>query len=529
VYLGVVFLFVISGALAGTLIGGGLLFAASPYLSASLPVAFTPEWPWSAMARAFFVALMMGAAFVAAPVLRFSRVNPLSLFGATEDNSPPPPKRDWLTIGTIWTITILAIPLGWREKIAAAGILAAAAIIYGLSVAIAGASEPLARRCPPPFSWGLLAIARNRRQTAAGIVSFSIGMALLIGILNIESNFAARIDDTLRREAPTLYFIGIREEQEQALREAITDISPTARLRTIPFLRGRIVSIGGRAADTIEAPDNLRWILRGDRGLTWTIGGDYIGASQVSAGKLWNENIDAPQISFDAEAGEAFGMELGDTLELNILGRRWSGIVTSFRDIDWQSFDINFVIMMNQRPFGNAPYSLMGAAFLPPADETLVKLALAKQFPNVTPLSTGTAFELIKRLLRSISFLLQLSALFLLVSGIPVVVAALMDGQRRRADEATTLRLLGASTKTLALKGFTEFAAMAGVALLPALIFGLLASKLIVEFIFELKWQLSGGNPFIVVAAGIILFLIAGCLSVIHRMKQSPLALMRND
>ncbi len=530
VYLKMAALFIVSGAIIGAFIGATLLFWFSPYLSSSLPLKLSPEWPWSALLKAIIVATAMGAAFIILPVLRAGRVNPLTLFKADDNDSTPLTKRDFLIGACLWTAVFVIIPLSYREKIAAIGILGAAAIIYALSVLCARfAGAAVFKTMPPAISWGLLAISRNRHQTASGIVSLSIGMALLIAILNMEGNFSARIDDTLRQQAPTFYLVGIQQGQEEELEKTLVAAVPNATLRSIPFIRGRIKSIGGRDADTIDAPDSLNWILNGSRGLTWTGDDGYIGASQVSEGTLWDKNEQRPQASFDAEAAEAFGMKLGDELVINILGEPLTVIITSLRDINWQSFDINFVIILDRRPFGSIPYSLMGTTFTPPKDESAAKLAVVRKFPNITPISTGAVFDMAQRLLKNISLLLQAAAIFMLIGAAPVVIAALMDGQRRRVRDAITLRLLGAPISSLIGKGLTEFATIAAVALLPALIFGMLASKLTVEHIFELEWQINRGSPLLVAAAGFILFSLIGSFSIAKWVRQPPLAVIRND
>lgn len=531
VYLMIAALFIMGGAIVGAALGAGMSYWAAPHLSAALPLPLQPQWPWLAFFKALFVAGATGAAFAVLPILRSARVNPLALFKAegNEQDAPPYTKQDALWAAMVWIPALLLIPLEWREKAAAAGILAAAGLLYTLSLFCAKAAGAASAKVPPPMSWGLSAIARNRKQTAAGVVSLGIGMALLAAILNIEGNFAARIHDTLKVEAPTFYLMGARKEQKEPLQDALAEVSAQSRLRAIPFLRGKIAAIGGRPSETIEAPPDFRWILGSDRALTWTGDGGYIGASEVVQGTLWDPQETRPQASFDREAAEAFGVSVGDELELSILGRRLTTVITNLRDINWQSFDINFVVILDGQPFGSAPYSLMGAAFVPPALETEAKLALVREFPNITPIAMSAVFDIGRRLLQNISLLLQAAAVFMLIGAAPVVAASLMDGQRRRVRDAVSLRLLGAPSRALVLKGFAEFAAMAAAALLPALAFGLLFGNLVVEHIFDLQWRLSDGSPLVAAVLGIAAFVAIGCWSIAKWVKQPPLPLIRNE
>ena len=530
VYLKIASLFIVGGALMGAFAGSLLLFWAAPYLSSSLPLSLSPQWPWMAFAKSFFSALLMGCAFVVPPALRAARTNPLTLFkaGGNEQDSPPYSRRDFTIGAIVWVFTLLLLPLGLREKIAALCILAAAGVLYGLSILCAHFAGTMSRRVSPAGAWGLAAVARNRKQTAAGVVSLGVAMALLIATLNIKSNFAARIDDTLRQQAPTFYLMGVRQSQGEPLREMLKELNPDTLLRTIPFLRGKIKSLGGRAAEDIDAPSDKRWILSGSRGITWTEDGSYIGASEVTKGELWDKNETRPQASFDEEAAAAFGIGVGDELVLNILGEPLTVVITSLREINWQSFDINFVIILDRQPFGSAPFSLMGAAFMPPDAEAEAKIAIPQNFPNVTPIAMSTVFDIGRRLLENISLLLQAAAAFMLAGTIPAVVASLMDGQRRRTHDAVTLRLLGAPLRSLVIKGVAEFAAIAATALLPALFFGLAASWFVVENIFELPWEIGMDAPLIALGGG-VLFLILGAANIVKWVRQPPLALLRNE
>ena len=535
IYLKMAALFVGGGALLGAVVGALLLFQVSPLLSAFLPITLTPMWPWAALGQSFSVAALMGAAAALMPVLRAARVNPLALFksGDNDAESPPHSRRDILWGVILCIVVVLLLPLDWREKAAALGIAGGAFCIYLLSLICARAAGGLAKIMPPTLAWGFLAVSRNRRQTANGAVALGTGLALLIAILNIEGNFAARINDTLRQQSPSLFLLGVQEGQQDNLREKLTEAvggKSHLQLRTIPFLRGRVQSLGGRAAAALvdEVPPDYKWILRGDRGLTWTDSGGYIGASRIVAGKFWDSQETRPQASFEKEAADIFGLQLGDELELSILGERLTAVITNLREVDWQSFDINFVIILDRRPFDSAPYSLMGAAFLPPAAESAARLAVARNFPNITPIPLSTVFNIVQRLLKNISLLLQAAVLFMLAAAAPVVAAALMESQRRRVQESVALRLLGAPTAVLTGKGLAEFMAMAAAAVLPALCFGLLAGRVVVREIFDLPWELAGA-PFLVAAGGVILFMLAGCASIFWISRLPPLSQIRND
>ena len=530
VYLLLAALFAVSGAVLGALAGYGLMFLVAPLLSVYLPTPLVAEWSTLTFLRALLTALAMTAAFALPPILRFARINPLTLFTADsgEDRIPSDSWRARLIMLAAFTLVALVLPLDWDKKALLGFIVLIAAALYYLTLAFATVAQRLAPPLPLAWRLGLIAIARNRRQTAAGVMSLGVGICVLAAIINTESNFSARIDDTLRQQAPALYFIGIEPEQQQTLERLIKTDSAQASLRVIPFIRGRIQAIAGTPANEIDAPPGEQWILRGDRGLTWT-DGSYIGASRVSEGVLWDESVSGLQASFDDEAAHAFGISLGDTLELNILGEKVAAVITNFRAIEWQSFDINFAIILSGLPIEGLPHTLMGGAYLPPEKTVAAQKAIYGELPNIVSINTATVFDAIQKLLLRTAALLQTTALFLIFAGLPMIIATLIENRRRRLRTATTLRLLGTAKATIIQAGIAEFVVMALLAVVPAALLGALGGYVIVTTIFELEWQSEWPALLAITVGGALLFLLLGAADIVRTSRQAPFPLIRNE
>lgn len=531
VYLMLAALFAIGGALIGALVGKAAMFALAPLLAQVLPTPLTAEWSTLTFMRALLTAVGMSAAFAVPPILRFARINPLTLFAAesNEDRSPGSDLPDKLVMTAALVLVGLALPLDWDKKVLLLGIVAVAAALYGQTLAFAGVAQRLAGQLPLTWKLGLLAIARNRRQSATAVMSFGVGICVLMAIINTEGNFSARIDDTLRQKAPALFFMGIGAEEEQPLRELLNTHAEQASLRTIPFVRGRIQSIGGTPADEIDAPPEEQWILRGDRGLTWT-DGSYIGGSRVTEGKLWDPAVPGLQASFDEEAALAFGTSLGDTLELNILGVRVTAVITSFREIEWQSFDINFAILLSQLPVEGLPHTYMGGAYLHDArDAAGLQKKIYDAMPNIVPIDTTMVFNLMQQVLLRASTLLQATALFLIFAGLPMMLATLIENRRRRLAMVTTLRLLGTTRRVVVGAGLAEFAAMALLTVIPATLLAALGGWVIVTTIFELEWQSQWRQLLGIAALGGLAFMLLGTADIARAARQAPFAMLRNE
>ena len=68
------------------------------------------------------------------------------------------------------------------------------------------------------------------------------------------------------------------------------------------MLRGRIVAINGVPAEKVEAAPDSRWVLAGDRGLTYA--DNVPRGSTITQGSWWRAGYTGPPlVSFDAEFG----------------------------------------------------------------------------------------------------------------------------------------------------------------------------------------------------------------------------------
>ena len=528
VYSSLIALFVIGGALIGAAAGMTFLNAILPLIASYLPFTLAADWSPIIFARALLAVIIMSFAFAIPPVLRFAQINPMTLFvaGNHQDLAPPPRLLQRALMLVTFVVAAAVLPLDLLSKLMLSFFVIVAAILYALALIFAAACEKLMRGRSPGVRLGLQAIARNRLQTAVAVVSFGVGIFILVAITNTERNFYNRIDDTLRQEAPALFLMGARSDQIGAVDAIARANGGTTRM--IPYIRGRIVSLGGRAAEDIDPPDEERWVLNGDRGLTWT-DGSYIGGSRVTQGKLWDPDITQLQASFDEEAALAFGMQIGDELVLNILGETVTAIVSSFRDIEWQSFDVNFVILLSAPPFADLPHTYMGAAYIDSAAVAPMQLAVSEQLPNILPIDIGAIFEAAKRLLTQSAALIQLTAILLLFCGLPMIFSTLIEHRRRRVQNAAVLRLMGANRGTIIKAGLVEFGGTALIALVPASLLGAFAGKMVIEKLFDLPWQTNYPTIIGVIVIGTLVYLAIGAADISRTAKTPPYPHLRNE
>src|SRR5690606_30470812 len=136
----------------------------------------------------------------------------------------------------------------------------------------------------------------------------------------------------------------------------------------------------------IEVPPEGAWVLRGDRGITYAR--NVPENSTLSEGAWWPEEYDGePLVSFAAEEGGEIDVKLGDTVTVNVLGRNITARIANFRQVEWESMGINFVMVFSPNTFAGAPHSWLATLSQEDAtsdDEARILNAITRTFPSVT-------------------------------------------------------------------------------------------------------------------------------------------------
>ena len=109
-------------------------------------------------------------------------------------------------------------------------------------------------------------------------------------------------------------------------------------------------------------------MIRGDRGVTYSAA--LPEDTTLTAGTWWEpDSAGPPLVSFAAEEAEEMGLQLGDTLTVNILGRDITATITSFREVDFSTAGIGFILSMNPAALAGAPHSFISTVYADEAAE----------------------------------------------------------------------------------------------------------------------------------------------------------------
>ena len=350
----------------------------------------------------------------------------------------------------------------------------------------------LARKSPRVRSVALrLAIGNIHRPgalTPSVVLSLGLGLTLLVTLALIDGNLRQQIAGSLPERAPNFFFVDIQGADVENFAAFIAKEAPAGKLTRVPMLRGRIVALNGVDVQKVKVPAEGAWVLRGDRGLTYDA--KIPENATLAEGEWWPQDYSGePLVSFSADEAREIGLKLGDTVTVNVLGRNVTARIANFRNVEWESMGINFVMVFSPNTFAGAPHSWLATLLTPDAtsaDEARLLNAVTRAFPAVTTVRVKDALDVVNRIVAQLGTAIRAAASVALIASVLVLSGALAAGNRARIHDAVVLKTLGATRRTLIAAFSLEYALIGLATALFALIAGGIAAWFVVARIMTL-------------------------------------------
>lgn len=289
------------------------------------------------------------------------------------------------------------------------------------------------------------------------------------------------------------------------------------------MLRGVLTRINGVEAEKVAGK---HWVLHGDRGLTYSAKPPT--DTTITAGEWWPEDYSgAPQISFAREEADELGLKLGDVLTVNVLGRDVEATITSFREVDFSTAGIGFVMAMNPAALQGAPHSFIATVYADEAAEAQILRDLASAYPNITAIRIREVVDRVGEALAAIARATSIAAMVTLLTGLVVLIGAAASGERARVYEAAVMKTLGATRATMLISFALRSALMGAAAGIVAVAFGGLAGWAVMYFVMEAAFRFEPVSAILIVAGGGGVSLLAGLAFALRPLSARPAQVLR--
>ena len=420
-----------------------------------------------------------------------------------------------------------AVVLGFAGFVAASiGLFRVAA--WGLARVAAG----LPRAPDLRLRLALANIHRPGNLTADVVFSLGLGLAALAAVTLVDANMQQLIRTQVAEAAPAYFFLDIPADRVEEFRASLPPEAGVSKIDAEPSLRGRIVKINATPAEKAKVDPAADWAIRGDRSLSYARTPPP--NASITAGAWWPADYAGPPlICLSADLGRGFGVGVGDSLTINVLGRDIEARIACLREIEWLTFALNHAIVFAPGALDKAPHSFLATAYFDKATGPQAERAALQRFqalfPDVAVVYVKDVLVEVTHIMENIALAVRATAAVTLVVGFLVLAESMRAALRRRYREAVIFKVLGARRRDIMAVLSLETLLLGAATACLAAALGAAASYVFVAKVLERAWSLHALPLFLVCAAGATAPVALGLAGVSVMLRKKAWPVLRNE
>jgi len=517
-------------ALLAGFVGVALGYAAQEGIAYLLKDLVRGELPGPALSAGWLgvaASMLILVGFALPPLLQLRRVPPARVL---RRNLEPPPLR-YVTVYGAAIAALLAL-LAWLVRDAdlllyvSGAALGTFAVLMLAGWALVRSLGVLRGSVGVSWRYGMANIARRGRDSIVQIVAFGLGLMVLLLLAFVRNDLMEEWRASLPEDAPNHFMINIRPDQAQAVRDFFTE-RKLAAPQLAPMVRARLTEINGLSVAQMDLPtDRAREFVEREANLTWSERMQQ--DNKLIAGRWWSaDDGGGPRVSVEIELAEALGLKLGDQLTYDVAGEIVTARVTSFREVQWDSFRPNFFMVFSPGSLADSAGTYITSIHLP-RERRPVLLEFVRQFPEVTAIDLEAILTQVRGVMDKASLAVQYVFAFTLLAGVTVLLAAIQATRDERRYESAMLRTLGASRRVVLQGVAAEFTTLGLLAGLLAASGATAAGYFLAARVFNLDYSFSAALWGIGLLTGAALVGISGTLATRSVVNHPPTATLRS-
>ena len=335
-------------------------------------------------------------------------------------------------------------------------------------------------------------ITQTKSITPITIMSLGLGVTLLLTLALVGTNFQREIAKSIPDIAPDYFFVGIQKGEKKLFEENLLNMDSKAKIEIVPMVSSGIIKINGVNPNTYIKPDNdSYWVIGSDRRSSWV--DEVPEDNPLTDGKWWDlTKPDQLQISLDAKVAKDLNINLGDVFTLNIYGREIDGKIVNFRFVDYRDLSINFAMLFNPQFANNIPHEYLATAKFKSLDK-FDESSMLEILPSLSMIKIADYLNKVTEVLNKVFIAVTLISAVTIIIGLIVISSAIIVQGKIKEFQNLVFKILGFSKKDIIFSSIIEFLIIFKSVILIAIFFAVIASKFIMENIFELVWQFDFG------------------------------------
>ena len=443
--------------------------------------------------------LLVALLFALWPLGRAEQVRAGVLFREEVAPEPARPRLGIIAATVVVALAMLALALATSESKKLAfyfclGLAGVFAVFHGLGTALSLAARRMPRPRRPELALAIASLGAPGGLTRSVVLSLGSGLSLLVAVALCDAAIIDELQSRLPRNSPNFFVLDIPRTDIDGFTALVRRDRPEAHLNQAPMLRGRIVRLKDKAVEDLKAPPQAQWVLNGDRGLTYA---DAVPeGSKLSKGDWWPKDYAGePLVSFEGELAKLLGIDIGDTVTVNVLGRNITARIANLREVRWESLAINFVMVLSPNALTGAPHNLMATIALPKdtplAAEADLARAIGKAYPAVTAIRVKDAINSFNTVFTKIMSAVRAAGSVTLLAGGLVLAGALATAQRRRIKQAVIIKVVGGTRARILAMHAVEYVILAATTAVVAVLIGSIAAYATLVWVMDVPFVFS--------------------------------------
>ncbi|QNF35761.1 ABC transporter permease [Adhaeribacter swui] len=527
----------------GSVIGAGLgtlVQRVLPVILADfLPVAITVSVSWKAVLLGISTGIFISFLFALLPLVSIRNISPLNTLRASfETENLRPDSWRWGVYGLIILFVLGFAALQMDTLLQAVYFTGALILAFLVLAGMATLLVWLVRKFFP-VSWSYLwrqSIAnlyRPNNQTLILIVAIGLGTGLIATLFFIQSLLIGRVTLSASGNQPNMVLFDIQTAQKEQV-ASLAQQYKLPLMQQVPIVTMRLEKINNltdaeyRKDSTLGVPD---WAFTREYRVTYR--DSLISSEKITQGK-WHGTAtgldDTIYVSLDESFAERMKVKLGDTLLFNVQGAPVQTIVGSFRKVDWNRIQSNFLVLFPKGILEEAPqFHVIATQVSSNKNSADFQRALVTRFPNVSVIDLALILTTLDEILSKIAFVIRFMAGFSIATGILVLIGSVLISKFQRVQESVLLRTLGASRRQILIITALEYFFLGALAAATGLILALGGSWALAHFSFEIAFT-PNWTPIVVLFLLVtLLTVVIGLFNSRSILNRPPLEVLRSE
>ncbi|WP_245807559.1 ABC transporter permease [Cognaticolwellia beringensis] len=530
----------------GLVVGYGLLLlgvnAIASYLSlADAPLTFVP------FLTAIFTGLLCAIAFAIHPIMTLVQSSPLNVIrGFSQDKVA---RFGWHQLPPILALFLLLFIFSQDLVMSAALLLGGVVVSFILLLlgrGLMSAGRSVGTKAGKSWHLALANLKRRASENSVQLVSFTIAIKLLLLITVMKSSILSEWEQQFPEDTPNHYLINITQNQIDPLKAFVED-NNIANQGFYHVYRGRLSAINGiktvdedkeerqasndekvvsdkkQKSDKSKQQESRQGMGR-ELGLTWR--DEIPEENDIISGHWWQVGDEKPQVSVESNIAERLEINLGDELTFTLGSDEFTVPVTSIRKVNWQSRQLNFIMVFNESVLEKFPTTSISAWSILDKDRDLVYRFLAN-FPTITVMDFAAIMAQLNSIIEQVTVAIQLILILVVLAGSLVLIAQVQASMEERERELAILRTLGAKGSLLRNSVLYEFVALGAIAGLMASVGMEIAVYILQSQVFNMPGSFHFQYWLVGIGAGAFFVGAIGMLSCWRLLKLSSVTLIR--